>query len=148
MKINICLLPAFAALFLVSCNTESANGDIEISDAWARATAPGQTGAAAYLTLVNETDADVRLVGVSSDVGMAALHRTQIENGIASMSPVEGGINIRGGSDERLEPQGDHIMIMGLKEPLQAGGSFTVTLDFEGAEDRDVEVKVVEPGAR
>ncbi|MEN3973226.1 copper chaperone PCu(A)C [Sphingomicrobium sp. XHP0235] len=148
MKINMSLLPALAALTLASCNAEPATGDFEVSDAWARATAPGQSSAAAYLTLTNETGADVRLIGVSTDIGMAALHRTQIENGIASMRPVEGGINIAAGGDERLEPQGDHIMIMGLEKPLEAGGSFTVTLDFEGPEDRDVVVNVVEPGAR
>ena len=121
---------------------------IEASDGWARATAPGQRGGAAYFTLTNPGSADDRLVGVSSERGMASLHRTVFENDMASMQPIEGGIAIPAGGEAILQPQADHVMLMGLEAPLVAGERFTVTLDFEAAPDATLDIEVVEAGAR
>jgi copper(I)-binding protein len=39
-------------------------------------------------------------------------------------------------------------MLMGLRQPLQAGFRFPMTLQFERAGTRSVQVQVVEPGSR
>ncbi|WP_343346047.1 copper chaperone PCu(A)C [Sphingomicrobium sp. XHP0239] len=138
------------ALLIASCAPPADDGGdtVRIDDAWARATAPGQTGAAAYFTIVNDSDEDVRLLAASTDIGMASLHRTVIEDGVASMRPIVGGLGVQAGSSARLEPQGDHVMIMGLSAPLEAGDRFDLLLDFETGDDRTVTVEVVEAGAR
>ena len=136
------------ALLLSGCTAPSGEGDVTIDDPWARATAPGQSSAAAYFTIVNDTGSDVRLMAASTDLGTASLHRTTIENGIASMRPIVGGLNVAAGETARLEPQGDHVMIMGLGAPLEAGTSFDLALDFETGEDRIITVQIVEPGSR
>lgn len=140
--------PILLTLLLAGCTAPGNVGDVEIEDAWARATAPGQTGAAAYMTIVNDSDEDVRLMGASSDLGTASLHRTLIEDGVASMRPIVGGLTVSAGESARLEPQGDHVMITGLTAPLEAGTTFDLMLDFETGEDRTITVEVVEPGSR
>ena len=148
MKHCLSILALAATLSLSACAEQPTGGDLIVDDAWARATAPGQAAAAAYLTLDNASPTDDRLVGVSTPVGTASLHRTMVEDGIASMKPIDDGLTIAADETAMLEPQGDHIMIMGLKAPLVAGERFELTLDFEKGEDRTVSVSVVEPGAR
>ena len=148
MKHCLPILALASTLSLGACAEQPTGGDLVVVDAWARATAPGQTAAAAYLTIENASATDDRLVNVSTPVGMASLHRTMVEDGIASMKSIDGGLTIAADETAMLEPQGDHIMIMGLKAPLVAGEAFDLTLDFEKGEDRTVSVSVVEPGAR
>ena len=52
------------------------------------------------------------------------------------------------GGELVLEPSGDHIMLMGLKEPLALDQSFPLTLSFDGQDDMTVDVKIVKPGFR
>ncbi|WP_265561830.1 copper chaperone PCu(A)C [Sphingomicrobium arenosum] len=141
------LLAGLAALALAAC---SANSDPELllDDGWARATLPGQPMAAAYLRIANEGSSDDKLLAVTSERGDASLHRTSFEDGMASMQPVTEGIRIAAGEESLLEPQGDHVMLMGLEAPLVAGETFTLKLDFETSGEREVEIRVLEPGAR
>ena len=46
-----------------------------------------------------------------------------------------------------LKPGAVHIMLVGLKQPLQAGKSFPLTLEFEKAGKREVSVAVEKAGA-
>lgn len=138
-----------AAFFsLAACNAAAPVAEISVEDGWARATAPGQPSAAAYLTIVNSGDGDVRMTAVSSDIGEATLHRTVIENGMARMRSNNDGLAIPAGSTVLLQPQGDHVMLMGLGEPLEAGHSITLTLSFEGLDPVDAQIAIVEPGSR
>ena len=68
----------YLLLFALTAGCAPRTPAIEIGDAWARATAPGQSSAAIYATIVNHGSAD-RLVGVSSDSGMAMLHTSASE---------------------------------------------------------------------
>jgi periplasmic copper chaperone A len=47
-----------------------------------------------------------------------------------------------------LKPDGLHIWLAGLKQPLKAGESFPLTLNFEKAGEREVTVSILQPGAR
>ena len=58
--------------------------------------------------------------------------------------PISKGI---AGVSMKLEPGAMHIMLQGLKEPLQAGKSFPLTLTFEKAGQREIEVAVEKAGA-
>ena len=46
-----------------------------------------------------------------------------------------------------LKPGAVHVMLQGLKEPLRAGQSFPLTLDFAKAGKREVMVAVEKAGA-
>lgn len=143
------LLAAVMALALASCSgSKSAPADIQVSDAWARATVAGQPGAAVYLTIVNHGQGDDRLVGASTPAATSAtLHSNSSEGGVMRMRPIEDGIAVPGGATVKLQPSGNHAMLAGLSAPLAKGSSFPLTLDFERSGQRQVSVEVRDPSA-
>ena len=56
-------------------------------------------------------------------------------------------IDLPAGQAVVLKPGATHIMLMGLKQPLRAGESFPLTLEFEKAGKREVNVTVEKAGA-
>ena len=136
---------AFAACLLIVGAAMAQTGQVELKDAWARAT-PGkaETGAA-YLTIVSPSSD--RLVSVSTPVAKKAeLHTMTTEGGVMKMRPLAG-IDVPADQPVTLKPGGAHIMLTGLNQPLQAGHSFPLTLSFEKAGPREVTVAIEKPGA-
>jgi len=116
--------------FTVAAADES---DISLEHVWARASAGNATTGAAYLTVTDNGRPD-RLVGVSTPVAaMAELHETINDNGVMKMRPVAG-VALEPGKPVTFMPGGYHVMLMGLKNPLKAGDSFPLTLNFEHAQ--------------
>ena len=115
-------------------------GELTIEHPWARPAAQGNS--AAYLVIENQGPAD-RLVGIATDVaGTAEMHSTTIDaQGVGRMVPVEA-IDVPQGAEAKLAPGGLHIMLIGLKQPLQEGQEFPLTLTFEKAGAITVEVAV------
>lgn len=107
--------------------------DLTIVHPWARATmAPGQA-AAVYMAIINESAEPDRLLDATTSIaGMAMLHRTVSEAGVARMIKVEE-LQIGAGGSVVLEPAGLHLMLTGLAVPLVTGESFPLTLRFERA---------------
>ena len=66
---------------------------------------------------------------------------------VMKMRPITG-LDIPAGQPVTLQPGGDHLMLMGLNQPLHEGQSFPLTLDFEKAGPRTVTVTVEKAGAR
>ncbi len=56
------------------------------------------------------------------------------------------GVDIPAGATVVLAPQGTHLMLMGLPQPLVAGERFPLTLEFARAGTLVVSVRVVAPG--
>ena len=135
----------FAALLLASCKPASGPPAISIDGAWARATVPGQTGSAAYFTIRNAGGAD-KLMSVTSLAADASLHSTTTEDGVMRMRPLEG-LDVRAKGDVELKPGGTHVMLMGLKQPLQAGTTLELDLKFEKSGLRKVRAIVRPAGA-
>ena len=119
---------------------------IKVSDAWARATAPGQTGGAIYATIVNDGGAD-ELVGVSTGAGNAMLHSNESVDGVARMRMMAA-LPVPARSRVTLAPGAVHVMLGGLKAPLAAGSRFPATFTFAKSGARTVEVAVVAAGSR
>ena len=131
-----------AALMLAGCaQRHSGSPEISITNAWSRATVSGQSSAAAYLTIANRGDGDERLLKVSTPIGQATLHSSSMDNGIMRMRSVAV-LVIPAHSTVELKPGGMHIMIMGVKQPLQAGSTFPLTLDFDRSGKRIVSIQV------
>lgn len=139
-------LPASALLLLVGCMPAPTDPAISVTDAWARATAPGQSNGAIYATIANDGAAD-KLIGASSDAGVAMLHSNDMSGGVARMRML-GELAIPAGGRVAFAPGGTHIMLSGLKAPLSAGGKLNVTLRFATAAPRTIKVAIVAPGAR
>lgn len=127
---------------MVSCAHKSTGSpEISVSDSWSRATVPGQSSAAAYFTLTNHGDGDDRLLKISTPIGEASLHSTSIQNGVMRMRQLDG-LAIAGHSTADLKPGGMHVMITGMKQPLQIGQHLPLTLNFQRSGPRDVTVTV------
>jgi periplasmic copper chaperone A len=134
-------------LLLAACG-KVAGPDIQVSDAWSRATAADQTSAAVYATIRNEGATSDQLLAVSTDrASQAMLHEGSMENGVARMRMVER-VELAPGEAVQLEPGGAHVMLMGVAEPLNAGQRFTLRLRFEKSGERTVPVTVVAAGER
>jgi copper(I)-binding protein len=123
----------------------AATAGVTVRDAWARATAPGMTVAAAYLTLVGGPDSDRLLGAATPRAAMAELHVVTESDGMSRMRQTDG-IDVPAGKTVSLAPQGTHVMLMGLDEPLVAGQRFPLTLEFAAAGAVTVSVTVRAPG--
>lgn len=88
-------------------------GDLEIKDAYARATAPGAPVAGGYMTITNHGKEADRLVGGACDfAGKVEIHEMKMDGGTMVMRPVEGGLEIPPGATVELKPGGYHVMFM------------------------------------
>ena len=128
------------------------SGTFEITDAWARTTAPGQTMGAIYMTINGGPEAE-RLVGISVPADIAAsasMHETvmaddasaddmDMGDGSMTMQQVDS-VEIPAGGLVAFKPGGLHVMLMGLTAPLTAGQTFDMTLQFETAGAKRVSV--------
>ncbi|MBV9993668.1 MAG: copper chaperone PCu(A)C [Caulobacteraceae bacterium] len=116
---------------------------IAVSGAWIQATPPGAATAAGYLTIVNRGREADRLVGAESSVAAKVQpHHMSMTGGIMRMRPVAGGLGIAAGATVRLAPEGDHLMLIGLKSPMTPGKIVKVTLEFARAGKVAVDVPV------
>ena len=114
---------------------------ISAAGAWARATPPGSTNAAVYLTLSNAGRAAITIADVESEVGVGMFHHTREVEGMAHMDHLDE-VELPAGGRVELRPGGMHIMLMRLTAPLVAGERFTLQLYPTDGEAIEVEVEV------
>jgi copper(I)-binding protein len=136
---------ALAAGFVIAGTAMAQPAQLEVNNAWARATAGKADTGVAYVAIQSPT-AD-RLVSLSTPVAKKAeLHTMSMQGMVMKMRPLSG-LDIPAGQPVTLKPGGEHIMLMGLSQPLRAGQTFPLTLDFEKAGSRTVTVTVEKAGA-
>ena len=137
---------ALCGLTLVSFSACQAKaGQIEVSQAYAFATAPGQANGAVFMKIYNDTGKEVHIKGAKTDVSpRAELHTMSMAGDVMQMRQVEA-YSIAAGAAYTLEPMHDHIMLMDLKAPLKIGDHFDITLDTSNG-DVLVSVEVIAPG--
>jgi copper(I)-binding protein len=123
-------------------------GDVTVGNPWARATPKGANVAAGYLTITNKGSAPDRLMSGTTNVASRfEVHTMVMEDGVAKMRPVEGGLEIKPHETVELKPGGSyHVMLIGLSQQLQQGQHMTGTLTFERAGKVDIEFSVVAMG--
>ena len=132
----------FGMLLAFGAVTFAADGNpLRIEQPWAAETPPAALTGAAYLNIVNDGEAD-RLLGAKAEgVGHVELHTTTMDGGVMRMRKVEM-LEVPGGTTTVLEPGGIHIMLIDLKQPLRAGQSVPLTLEFEKAGVLQVQVPI------
>ncbi len=127
-------------LFVVLCGTAlsvaSAHdytvGTLEIGHPWTRASSGKIAGG--FLTITNKGAQAERLIGGSfENANKVEVHETVMENNVAKMRPVTGGLEIKPGETVELKPGSFHIMLVGLKRPTKDGERIKGTLVFEKA---------------
>ncbi len=142
---------AAALLTLTACSPSGsdASGDqatVQVAGAICRPTPVGRQMTGCYLTLTTAT-AD-RLVSVSSpNAGMVQIHESRIESGMMMMGELREGLPLPAGQTVALAPGGNHLMLMGVKEPLVAGDTVALTLTFATSAPVEVTATVGQPSA-
>ena len=138
MKLNAFV---FTALGAMAAQTAWA-GHVTVSNAWVRATAPGQEVAGAFMDIQSETDA--RLVAARSAViPHVEVHEMKMDGDVMRMREVKS-IKLPKGETVSLKPGGYHIMLLNLKKPIAAGDKIPLTLVIETKGKREkVQVEAV-----
>lgn len=129
-----------AALLLGAASLNAVAAEVAVTDAWARATMPGQKVSGAYMRI--QSDADAKLIGASSPaVPRVEVHEMKMDGDIMRMREVTA-IELPKGKAVMLEPGGYHIMLMNLPKPIAAGDLIPLTLTIEsGGKRQTVEVQ-------
>jgi copper(I)-binding protein len=120
-----------------------ARAAISVTGAWTRATPGNATNAAVYLRIANAGTDPERLIGVRAEMSETA----QLHSGGATMAAIEGGLTIPPGETVAFEPNGNHVMLMGLRAPLKEGDSFLIQLEFETGGSQTVAVPIAAANA-
>ena len=120
-----------------------ANESVAIMDNWVRANAPGQSVAAAYMTLLSVQDST--MIKAEADIaGSVEIHSMKMENGVMKMRMLEE-LPLKAGKAEKLAPGGFHLMLFDLKKPLIAGENVKFTLSFKDAAGKTTQQQVTLP---
>jgi len=126
----------------VAAAIAEARANISITNAWTRATPGNATNAAVYLRIANiGTDAE-RLIGVRGEMS----ERVMIHTGGGQMAAVEA-LDIPEEETVLFAPNGNHIMLIDLRAPLQEDDRFLVQLEFENGGSQTVSVQVLAANA-
>lgn len=149
-RTNGLLLLATALLWTApALSHDFESGSIRIDHPWSRATPPGAPVAGGYLKIENKgPDAD-RLVSIKSEIAARAeLHESVVKDGVASMRPLDGALEVPAGQSVELGSGGIHIMFMKPSATLKKDDKFKATLVFEKAGPIEVEFVVQSMGSR
>lgn len=141
MKFIACCALSISAMGLFAPNSYAQN--VEVKNAWARASVPGQKASGAFMTLTAQ--ADTRLVAVSSPVaGVAEVHEMKMDGDVMRMRAVAGGLALPAGKPVALVPGGYHVMLMDLKAALPKDSTIPLSLVFKDAKgvESTLEVKL------
>lgn len=77
---------------------------------------PGARSMAAYMTIVNNSDHERVIANVTSDeFAEVQIHRSVIEDGVATMKPLDS-LPVPAGDSVTLKPGGIHLMLIEPKE--------------------------------
>ena len=119
----------FAALGL--CAAFTAHAQVEVSDAWVRATGQGQKATGVFMNLTAQKA--TRLVGVKADLTASAeVHEMKMEKDVMKMQAVKA-LDLPAGQTVALKPGSYHVMLMDLKAPVAEDSQVVLTLLFEDA---------------
>ncbi|WP_051062619.1 copper chaperone PCu(A)C [Ilumatobacter nonamiensis] len=153
-------LVAVATLGFAACGSDDASSDdteqstdaveadgVTMTDAWSRQPAEGQTTAAVYGVLTNDTDETVTAISAtSSATDNVELHEVLMgDDDQMTMQEKEGGYEIAAGESLTFEPGGAHIMLLDIDaasypDPVD----ITLTFDNDTSVEFTAEVRAID----
>ncbi len=119
---------------------------IDISRPWARASSINPQCAGGYFVVTNKGREADRLVAAESPAATKIeIHAIKVVGSGITMKPMEKGLGLPPDTAITLKPRGYHLL-MELAAPLAQGQRVPVTLSFEKAGPRQVELVVEAAG--
>lgn len=115
---------------------------IEIIHAWSRATPPGAPMGAVYMEFKNHSLEAISIDQISTDIAeLSEVHQSIEIDGVMRMREVAPFI-VPKNRTVALQPGGKHLMLIRLKQPLQTGSSFELSVTDSLGVVHQVPVKV------
>ena len=128
MKPALAALFAFALLSTAGAATAAASG-LLVTSGWSRPAVAGTNGVG-YFTILNRGAKPEALVGVETPVAQKVeMHAMSMTGGVMRMAQVSAAPVPAGGKTE-FGPGGYHLMLIGLRKPLNLGDRVPLTLTF------------------
>lgn len=128
---------------LLAVSSGAFAADIALERVWGRFSVAGMDSSGVFLDIHNHSKRNDVLVSGSTPVATKVELHTHInDQGVMRMREVAGGIALPSGQTVHLQPGGLHVMLIGLKQPLQVGDSFPLTLRFRHAPPQTVIVNI------
>jgi copper(I)-binding protein len=132
-----------ASLLTLASTASLAQTQVEVKDAWVRATVQQQKTTGAFMQLNAKQDA--RLVEVRAPIASTVeIHQMSMENNIMRMRAISG-IDLPAGKSVELKPGGYHIMLINLKQQIKDGDLVPVTLVVEGKDKKRQTIELQVP---
>lgn len=137
---SLLALSAAALIALTGCSAPASDAsegsaapaaeNVTMENGWVKAAESGMS--AAFGELENTGSDDITVMSASTEASSALeLHETvENEAGEMIMREKTDGFTIAAGESLSLEPGGNHLMLMDLTNPIQAGDEVTFTLTF------------------
>lgn len=143
-KFSLFMAAVTAFFALSSVQMAAAHDGIRVEDAYARVMGASAKSGAVFMTLLNHSIEDDRLLSVTTDAAARAELHTHMQgaDGVMRMGEVTEGFAIEGMEEHALDRGGDHIMLFGLTRPVKPGDILTLTLMFQRGGAFVVEVPV------
>lgn len=120
-----------------------AHAQVNVKDAWVRATVAQQKATGAFMML--ESKQEAKLVAAQSPVaGVVEVHEMAMDGGVMKMRPIPF-LALPAGKAVELKPGGYHVMLMDLKAQVKDGDMVPVTLVVEGKDGKRQNIEVKAP---
>jgi len=118
---------------------------VSVEKAYLRASIPGSNISAAYMTIVNNGEKTVTLLGASSNISpRIEIHQNTMKNNMMRMRKMDI-INIKANERITLQPSGIHLMLFDVIKPLQPQQDVELTLHFSNSKPVSLQVPVLSP---
>ena len=124
-------------------------GELTINHPYATPSLKGSKTGAAYIRSIknNGKQADQLISARTTVAESVELHQMQMDGDVMKMRPVSA-IDLPANAELRMmhgTPDGYHLMLMNLKQPLKDGDRFQLWLQFKNSGEREVTVYVQTP---
>jgi len=120
---------------------------IDINSPWMRTSASVAQQAGGFFTVTNKGREPDRLIAAESPVAARVeIHGIKVVGAGITMRAMEKGLGLPPDTAITLKPRGYHLFMLELKKPLTKGERVPVTLTFEKAGSRQIELVVEAAG--
>jgi len=138
MKVIIYILLLFFSFFAQAHKYEAEN--MLVDHPWMKVF---NNNGAGYFKIKNIGNNDIHLLEVVSDsVDNIELHTIIMEEDVAKMRPIKGGVIIKVGESMEFKPMGNHLMFFGIKQELGEGELMEAIFKFKNSKDLLVKFKM------
>lgn len=129
-----------ATCLLLALTSHFANAQVNVKDAWIRATVAPQKVTGAFMQITSKQD--TKLVAVSSSIADSVeIHSMEMEGDMMKMREIKD-LPLPAGKTIELKPGGMHIMLFGLKKAVKEGEKIKLNLTVEDNNKKRQQVEV------